>query len=207
MQTAVAPAPPLQGRSLVLNRAFLPIHVTSVRRALGLLYRGVARAVDAEYRTFDYESWTEIAPCGLDAVGLVDGVVRIPRVVLLVAFDRVPRRRVRLSRHNIFVRDADTCQYCGRRLQRNELSLDHVVPRCRGGKTTWENVVCACIDCNRRKGGGDAAAAGLRLTRLPRRPEWTPFLAKQFGARGYREWAPFLKEMDSAYWNVELDAD
>lgn len=206
MMSAAAMAPPLQGRSLVLNRAFLPIHVTSVRRALGLLYRGVAQAVDDEYRTFDYVSWAELSPEGFDAVGLVDGVVRIPRVVLLVAFERVPARRVRLSRHNIFVRDADTCQYCCHRFPRSELSLDHVVPRCRGGKTTWENVVCSCIDCNRRKGGGEPAAAGLRLVRPPRRPAWTPFVQRQFGARGYREWAPFLKAVDSAYWNVELDA-
>lgn len=206
MVSAAAMAPHLQGRSLVLNRAFLPVHVTSVRRALGLLYRGVARAVDAEYRTFDYPTWAGLSPAGFEAVGLVDGMVRIPRVVLLVAFDRVPARRVRLSRHNIFVRDSDTCQYCARRLPRSELSLDHVVPRCRGGRTTWENVVCACIDCNRRKGGADPAVAGLRLVRAPRRPAWTPFVQKQFGTRGCKEWAPFLKAVDSAYWNVELEA-
>lgn len=207
METAAAVAPPLRGRSLILNRAFLPIHVTSVRRALGLLYRGVAQAVDADYRTFDYPAWAGLSPVGFEVVGVVDGLVRVPRVLLLVAFDRVPSRRVRLSRLNIFIRDADTCQYCGRRLPRSELSLDHVLPRCRGGKTTWENVVCACIDCNRRKGAGEPLTAGLRLRRAPRRPAWTPFLERQFAGRGYREWVPFLRDMDSAYWNVELDSD
>lgn len=207
MATAVALAPPLQGRSLVLNRAFLPIHVTSVRRALALLYRGVAKAVDGEYRTFDFQSWSELSTSGFDSVGMVDGLVRTPRVVLLVAFDRVPRRRVRFSRHNIFVRDGNTCQYCSRRFSRSELNLDHVVPRCRGGRTTWENVVCSCIECNRRKGGGDAASAGMRLIRSPRRPAWSPFVARQFGASSYQEWAPFLRAVDAAYWNVELDTD
>jgi 5-methylcytosine-specific restriction endonuclease McrA len=144
---------------------------------------------------------------GFDAVWLVEGVVRIPRVVLLVSFDRVPQRRVRFSRHNIFVRDANTCQYCARRFARSELNLDHVVPRCRGGRTTWENVVCSCIECNRRKGGTDPAAAGMKLIRLPQRPAWSPFVAKQFGVSGYREWVPFLRAVDTAYWNVELDPD
>ena len=207
MATAVWSAPPLQGRSLVLNRAYLPIHVTTVRRALSLLYRGVAKAVDSEYRTFDFHTWSELSTAGFDSVGLVGGLVRIPRVVLLVSFDRVPQRRVRFSRHNIFVRDANTCQYCGRRFPRSEWNLDHVVPRCRGGRTTWENVVCSCIDCNRRKGGGDPSAAGLRLIRAPLRPAWSPFVEKQFGVAGYREWVPFLRGVDTAYWNVELDSD
>jgi 5-methylcytosine-specific restriction endonuclease McrA len=207
MMSAALSAPPLQGRSLVLNRAFLPIHVTTVRRAISLLYRGVAKAVDSEYRTFDFASWSELSTSGFDQVGLVEGVVRIPRVVLLVAFDRVPQRRVRFSRHNIFVRDANTCQYCARRFSRSELNLDHVVPRCRGGRTTWENVVCSCIECNRRKGGGDPATAGMRLIRSPQRPAWSPFVEKQFSVAGYREWSPFLRAVDTAYWNVELEPD
>lgn len=207
MAIAVAASLPLQGRSLVLNRAFLPIHVTTVRRALALLYRGVAQAVDGEYRTFDFDTWTGLPPADFDAVGLVQGVVRIPRVVLLVSFDRVPQRRVRFSRHNIFVRDANTCQYCARRFPRSELNLDHVVPRCRGGRTTWENVVCSCIPCNRRKGSGDAASAGMELMRFPQRPSWSPFVTRQFGQSGYREWVPFLRSVDTAYWNVELDPD
>lgn len=205
MAETVAPALPLQGRSLVLNRAFLPIHVTSVRRAISLLYCGVARAVDQEYRTFDYGSWSELPPAGFDVVGLVQGVVRVPRVVLLASFDRVPLRRVRFSRHNIFVRDSNTCQYCAQRLTRNELNLDHVTPRCRGGRTTWENVVCSCIPCNRRKGARDPGEVGMRLIRSPKRPDWSPFVSRQFGSAGYREWVPFLRAVDNAYWNVELD--
>jgi 5-methylcytosine-specific restriction endonuclease McrA len=188
----------------VLNKAFLPIHVTSVRRALSLLYRGVARAVDEEYQTFDFASWAELAT-GEDGVGVVGGVLRVPRVILLVGFDRVPRRRVRFSRHNIFVRDGNTCQYCGDRRPRSQLNLDHVVPRTAGGRTSWENVVCSCLECNRRKGGNTPDQAGMALVRTPRRPEWTPFVARELGRRGYREWRPFLAGVDTAYWNVELD--
>jgi len=207
MSPAVACAPGLTGKSLVLNKAFLPIHVTSVRRAFSLVYRGVARAVDEEYRTFDFSSWSELSTSGFESVGLVGGLVRIPRVILLISFDRMPRRRVRFSRHNIFARDANTCQYCGGHFARIELNLDHVVPRCGGGRTTWENVVCSCIDCNRRKGGRALSETGMRLVRKPQRPEWTPFITRQMGGAGYREWRPFLSAVDTAYWNVELDTD
>ncbi|HYC55647.1 MAG TPA: HNH endonuclease [Candidatus Binatia bacterium] len=207
MAVAACLAPALTGKSLVLNKAYLPIHVTTVRRAFSLLYRGVARAVDEQYRTFDFSSWSELSTSGFEAVGMIDGMVRIPRVILLVSFDRMPRRRVRFSRHNIFVRDASTCQYCGRRFARSDLNLDHVIPRWRGGRTTWENVVCSCIDCNRRKGGRGPEEAGMRLIRTPGRPEWTPFITRQLGAAGYREWKPFLSTIDTAYWNVELDSD
>ena len=197
----------LGGKTLVLNRSYLPIHVTSVRRAFSLLYRGVARAVDEEYRTFDFQDWSELSTLKRDTVGLVGGFVRIPRVILLVTFDRVPRREVRFSRHNIFVRDGYMCQYCGERKSRSELNLDHVVPRTAGGLTTWENVVCACLECNRRKGGRTPEQAGMGLRKRARRPSWTPFVARNLTASCYHEWRPFLSGIDAAYWNVELDAD
>jgi 5-methylcytosine-specific restriction endonuclease McrA len=195
----------LDTKVLVLNRAFLPIHITSVRRAFSLLYQDVARAVDAQYRTFDYASWSDLsASVHDDTLGLVNRVVRVPRVILLVAFDRVPRRQVRFSRYNIYARDQNTCQYCGRRLPRNELNLDHVVPRAHGGLSRWENVVCSCHPCNRRKGGRTPEQAGMRLLRAPCRPEWTPFMLETFSLRRYREWAPFLSTVDASYWNTEL---
>ncbi len=100
----------LGGKTLVLNRSYLPIHVTSVRRAFSLLYRGVARAVDEEYRTFDFQDWSELSTLKRDAVGLVGGFVRIPRVILLVTFDRVPRREVRELRPQAPFRVVETDQ-------------------------------------------------------------------------------------------------
>ena len=131
---------------LVLNRSYLPIHVTSVQRAFVLLYRGMAKAVDERYETFDFGSWRELEISdGYDAIGIVGGAIRVPRVILLAAFDRVPRRHVRFSRTNIYARDRNTCQYCGGRYTRSQLNLDHVVPRAQGGRSTWENVVCSCV--------------------------------------------------------------
>jgi 5-methylcytosine-specific restriction endonuclease McrA len=198
----------LNSRVLVLNRSYLPVHVTSVKRAFALLYQGVARAVDEQYRTFDFESWRHLSiEIHHERLGIVDGFIRVPRVLLLSAYERVPRRHVRFSRFNIFARDGNACQYCGQRLPRPELNLDHVIPRSRGGLSTWENIVCSCHSCNRRKGGRTPEEARMMLIRRPRRPEWTPFSADMFSLRRYREWMPFLSAVDSAYWNTELLAE
>lgn len=198
----------LNTKVLVLNRSYLPIHVTSVRRAFALLYQGVARAVDEQYRTFDFDSWRDLAvEVHHERLGVVGGFIRVPRVLLLIAYERVPKRHVRFSRFNIYARDGNTCQYCGVRFARTELNLDHVIPRSRGGVSTWENVVCSCHACNRHKGGRSPEEAGMQLIRRPRRPEWTPFSADLFVFRRYREWAPFINTVDTAYWNTELLED
>lgn len=139
-----------------------------------------------------------------DSIGLVGRALRIPRVILLVGYDRVPKRQVRFSRFNIFARDRNTCQYCGRTLPRSELNLDHVIPRAQGGTSVWENVVCSCLSCNRKKGGSSPEEAGMTLSRQPFRPQWTPFMLETFNLARYREWLPFLSPVDTAYWNAEL---
>ncbi|HVO31958.1 MAG TPA: HNH endonuclease [bacterium] len=190
---------------LVLNRSFLPVHITSVKRAFILLYQGIAKAVDKQYELFDFESWSELSASDHDdTIGLVGRAIRVPRVILLTEYDRLPRRRVRFSRHNIYLRDKNTCQYCNTLFSKMELNLDHVVPRAQGGRTTWENVVCSCINCNRKKGGRTPEEAHMRLARMPRRPEWSPLYGFQGRALAYEAWKPFLNVVDASYWNVEL---
>ncbi len=190
---------------LVLNRVYRPIHITSVRRAFTLLYQGVAKAIDDRFQLFDFASWAALAAAAdHDSIGTVGRRIRVPRVIVLVAYEHLPRSRVRFSRFNIYARDDNTCQYCGRRFRRSELNLDHVVPRSRGGTTTWENVVCSCVPCNLRKGGRTPDEAGLRLLRVPTRPRWTPIFRSATRRAFYREWTPFLSFAEAAYWNAEL---
>jgi 5-methylcytosine-specific restriction endonuclease McrA len=190
---------------LVLNRVYQPVHVTSVRRAFTLLYQGAARAIDEEFKLFDFASWSALsAAAHQDSIGTVGRRIRVPRVIVLLAYERLPRARVRFSRFNIYARDGSTCQYCGRRFARAELNLDHVVPRSRGGTTSWENVVCSCVPCNLRKGGRTPEEAGMRLRRAPARPRWTPVFRSAARRALYREWRPFLTLADAAYWNAEL---
>ncbi len=190
----------LNSSVLVLNRSYIPIHVTSVRRAVSLLYRDFAHAVNEEYRTFDFDEWRRsTGRRRADTIGTPSGWLRIPRVIVLLRFDRIPRRHVRYSRINVFARDRFTCQYCGDRPHRSKLNLDHVIPRSLGGKTTWENVVCSCLDCNRRKGGRTPAQARLRLRRAPARPRWSPLMNLAVGRSRYAEWHPFLAIVDGGY--------
>ena len=195
----------LRSDVLVLNRLYQAIHITTARRAFVQLYEGGARAVDADYRTFDFDSWSALGEAlhGADAVSTPRLRLRVPRVILLVGYEKLPKARVRFSRLNIYARDASRCQYCGHQFQRSDINLDHVIPRSRGGLTTWENVVCSCIPCNLRKGGRTPDEAGMRLLRQPVRPRWTP--AFRAPSRFHDEWRPFLSAADTAYWNTELD--
>jgi len=191
---------------LVLNRSYLPIHVTSVKRAFSLIYQGIARAIDEQYQTFDFDTWAEVgvARDGGETIGTARGPIPIPRVIVLVAFDRIPKRHVRFSRLNIFARDDFTCQYCRKRGPRSELNLDHVIPRALGGRSTWDNVVCSCLHCNRKKGGRTPRQAGMKLARKPAKPRWTPLSNLVSSSVRYKEWRPFLNVVDASYWNTEL---
>jgi 5-methylcytosine-specific restriction endonuclease McrA len=191
---------------LVLNKSFLPVQITTVRRAFCLLYAGIAKAVNSRYETFDYASWHQLSIERNDeTIGLVDRVIKVPRVILLIAYDRVPKRRVRFSRYNIFSRDKNTCQYCGKKFPRVDLNLDHIIPRSQGGTSIWENVVCSCHQCNRKKGGKTPEQARMKLISQPKRPAWTPPLNVSLQEVMRREWVPFLDFMvDVSYWNTEL---
>ncbi|RKH14062.1 HNH endonuclease [Corallococcus sp. CA053C] len=188
---------------LVLNRYYQPVHVTSVKRAFSLLYQGVAKAIDEQYRLYEFADWAALSATK-DSITTIDRTIRVPRVLVLGAYDHLPRAKVRFSRLNIYARDNDTCQYCSKQLPRSELNLDHVNPRTQGGKTTWENVVCSCVPCNLKKGGRTPEQAGMRLLKKPVRPRWTPLFRGAIRKVTYREWLPFLHLADLSYWNVEL---
>jgi 5-methylcytosine-specific restriction endonuclease McrA len=189
---------------LVLNRLYQPVHVTSVRRAFSLLYQGIAKAIDDQYKLYEFSDWAALSASEHDSVATVNKRIRVPRVLVLSAYEHLPKGRVRFSRLNIYARDADTCQYCGRKLARSELNLDHIIPRSQGGKTSWENVVCSCVPCNLKKGGRTPEQANMRLLKKPLRPRWTPFFRGSAKRITYREWLPFLTLAEASYWNVEL---
>jgi 5-methylcytosine-specific restriction endonuclease McrA len=195
---------------LVLNRLWQAIHVCTVRRALTLLFEGHAQVVadgpNGEFETYSFREWRDFSqeqPQG-ECIHTISFRIRIPRVILLLVFDHLPRKEVKLTRHNIFERDKNTCQYCGKVLDRKDLNLDHVVPRDRGGPTTWENIVCSCIPCNTRKANRTPNQAGMHLIRKPKRPRWRPCVQVSISVPGHDSWKHFL---DLAYWNVELGDD
>src|SRR5437870_11959353 len=143
----------LNSQVLVLNRLWQAVNICSARRAFSLVYAGHAQIVSSDdannFLTHDFENWRDLSANAPDheVVTTISFKIRIPRVIVLLVFDRLPKKEVKFTRHNVFERDKNTCQYCGQLFDRSELNLDHVVPRDRGGTTTWENVVCSCIAC------------------------------------------------------------
>lgn len=183
----------------------MPVHITSLRHALCLLYRGMAKVVDRQYDLFDFESWAALSVAiHEEKIGLVGRAIRVPRVILLHFYDRIPHRPVRFSRLNVYFRDQNICQYCGRRFNRQDLNLDHVVPVSLGGKTNWDNVVCSCMACNIKKGGRLPEQAGMTLLKSPNKPHWSLFFRLLSKPAHYEEWKPFLNMVDFSYWNLEL---
>jgi 5-methylcytosine-specific restriction endonuclease McrA len=137
---------------LVLNASFEPINVCAARRAIVLVLKGIAMA---EEENGHYLHAARLA-------------FRIPSVIRLLEYRRIPHQSRALSRKNILLRDRNTCQYCGQVLASGELTLDHVIPRSRGGSSTWENLVACCHACNRRKGNQLTGEASMHLIREPR---------------------------------------
>lgn len=200
----------LNHQVLVLNRLWQAVNICSARRALTLLFEGHAQVVlganDGSYDTFDFGEWCDFSkeephPDSINAISLK---VRVPRIIVLALFDRMPKKEVKFTRHNVFERDQNTCQYCGKIFERRDLNLDHVVPRDRGGPTTWENIVCSCIPCNTRKANRTPVEARMLLIRRPKRPKWRPFVQVNIGTHVHDSWKHFI---DIAYWNVELGED
>jgi len=195
----------LDGRTLVLNRSWAAISTTSVKNALGLVYRGAARAVCTEtFTPHDFDSWAAISRhrTDQDMIATVSLRIRVPEVVVLTDYNGFPRRGVAFSRRNLYRRDGFTCQYCGAQPGTELLSIDHVVPRSRGGRSTWENCVLACLDCNKRKANRTVSQSGLRLSRRPFRPAGGPAFEISLGTRR-RSWERFVSDR---YWNIELEA-
>jgi 5-methylcytosine-specific restriction endonuclease McrA len=194
----------LERPTLVLNRNWQPVGISTVARSLVKVWNGAARIVDPDdYRLYTWQDWADLIPHDDEPFILTSRrKLKVPEVVTLSHYDRVPANVVTFSRRNVFKRDRFTCQYCGAQPGSEELTIDHVVPRSHGGATTWENCVLACIECNAKKANRTPEQASMPLHRRPTRPQWRPLYA----SRGVRvdSWARFISE---AYWTVELHDD
>jgi 5-methylcytosine-specific restriction endonuclease McrA len=205
----------LGAKVLVLNRLYVAVRVVSARRAFGLIFRDIAEIIHVEsangqdsYANYDFETWAELAAVRdrfdrdrHDWVRTPNLDIPVPRIIRLLGYDRLPEQTVKLNRRNLFARDRNQCQYCGKHFPTADLSIDHVKPRTLGGGESWENLVCACIRCNARKGGRTPEQASMKLIRKPERPKRNPLISLRLGNEKYSSWKTFL---DNAYWSVEL---
>lgn len=195
---------------LVLNGLWQAVDICSVKRAVCLLYLKHAQVVvkdGGSFYTFGFEDWRDFSrntSNDHDIIRTISYNLKIPRIILLLLYDKLPPWEVKFTRKNIYKRDNNICQYCGKKFQPEDLNLDHILPSSRGGKDSWENVVCSCVPCNLRKANRTLKQAGMNLIRLPRKPAWRAFVKDSFTGVREESWKDFL---DVAYWNVELEED
>lgn len=168
---------------LLLNITYEPLKIINWRRAISLLFLGKVEVIE------EYD----------ETIRSVSFAIRLPSVVRLLRMVKRPKGGIRFSRQNIYARDRYRCQYCGDRFPTEELTYDHVIPKSRGGKTRWENIVTCCVECNRRKGGQTPSEASMKLIREPHKPDWVPAIRITVGFKRIPEsWRDYI------YWNVEI---
>ena len=184
---------------LVLNRNWQAIDVKTPADAFCMMAAGTATALDfglgQEMRPTRCHEWFELSVRDSDNwVGTVHGPIRVPTVIVLARYDKVPRHRPKLSGRGIWERDGGICQYTGRKLARDEGNIDHVVPRSRGGKTSWDNCVLADKKVNSRKANRTPEETGLKLLRKPSPPKELPASYYIRNVHGVPDWNIFLGE-------------
>jgi len=182
---------------LVLNRNWQAIGVKTPMEAFSMIAGGAATALDIEtgghIRPVTWHEWLALpVRDGDNAIGTVKGAVRVPSVLVLAKFDKVPKKRPKFGARGIWERDGGVCQYTGRKLRPHEGNIDHVVPLSRGGPTSWENCVLADKRINSRKGAKLPEEAGLKLLRRPSVPRELPVTQLIRNAHGMRDWEMFL---------------
>jgi 5-methylcytosine-specific restriction endonuclease McrA len=211
MQSTIA----LESSVLVLNKFFAAVHVVNAKRAFAMLFKESAEVVsvdDGQYNSYDFTSWVDVsafkAEYGLsdedqyESIKTVSLEIRVPKIIRLVVYDKFPKASIKFNRKNIFARDKNKCQYCGKKVPTSELSLDHVIPRTQGGTSNWKNIVCACTNCNKLKGGRRPEEAGMKLICRPVKPRHCPIIQLKLGSNKYNSWKQFL---NNAYWSVPLE--
>jgi len=181
----------LDRKTLILNKGWQPVHIATVRDAIVLLFKGVAKAVCAEtYQVYDFDGWLDVSPNGNGIVRSRSITMAAPHVVVLTSYNKVPVIST-FSKRNVFKRDKYTCQYCGK--QERMLTIDHVIPKAKGGESVWENVVAACEPCNKKKADKTLAQAGMKLLNKPYKPNLSiaNLLRKQ--TNGNPVWKKFIR--------------
>jgi 5-methylcytosine-specific restriction endonuclease McrA len=203
----------LDTKVLVLNKLYSPIRTTTVRDAFSKIFSEIAEVITVEdngaYVNYDFNSWAEMSEYrqvfdeteGFDWVSTPSMELMVPRVIRMLGYDKAPKYIARLTRKNIYDRDEHRCQYCGKWFQADELNIDHVIPRSRGGKNTWGNLVCSCIKCNRKKDNRTPKEAGMKLLKKPIKPSPKFEFRIHPSAERYEDWDHFVSYQ---YWNTTL---
>lgn len=214
---------------LTLNKSWLPHDSTIVGDAFGVVCSERAVFLEADsnspdpdsYGRHNLNSWCKLPVQDSSAfIQLTNGRIRAPEIMLLTDFNKIPDRKVVFCRRNLWRRDKRRCQFCGKEPCGDDITMDHIHPKSKGGESIFENCVLCCTECNLKKGNKSLAQAGMRLRRMkklpngewsvvfydrPQIPRWNPLYALR--RKTYpKSWAAFLKSFDETlYWEVELE--
>jgi 5-methylcytosine-specific restriction endonuclease McrA len=210
MTSLAAHIPFHQRRVLILNKAWAVIGTCGMARAIHMLFSTYkngepkARIIDPnEFTAFSWSDWSVLAPKdGEDVIRGHGKDFRVPEVIVLSKYDKFPLRKVKFNRKTLYRRDGFRCGYCGGKFSSDLLSIDHIVPRSRGGTTVWTNVTTSCVPCNSKKGSRLLSEAGMELRIQPTKPQFDLF--KHDSPVRPKSWDAFLSE---AYWSVPLEND
>jgi 5-methylcytosine-specific restriction endonuclease McrA len=160
-----------------------------------------AKVIEPEsYAMMSWDDWSKLKPRVNDeTIRAANMVFRCPEVIMLTRYDKFPQPKSHFSRRTLYKRDRYTCQYCGKKPGTESLTIDHIIPRSRGGLTTWENTVLACVECNSKKANRTPKEAGMKLLTVPAKPKVSLF--KSDFVKPVKSWDAFIS---TAYWEVEL---
>lgn len=204
----------LNRKVLVLNKAWQPIRVETFRNSLLKVMKNRAKFIDHEsFTMYSWEDW--IDNFTVSSEKKIDGAyikgvrfnVRMPEVVICTEYDKVPKRDLKLTRKNLLIRDKWKCQYTGKKLKTNESTIDHILPRSRGGGNSWDNLVICDIEVNVRKGSRTPEEAGLKLLSKPKKPRWNPifFLYQKNIPDAWKKFINFDEINELGEWEDNID--
>lgn len=203
----------LSAETLVLNKGWVPITTVSVKEALLLLFKNVAKAVNVDdYSTYDFESWADLGKVFKNGEFILTPRLKIPvpDVIVLETYCKIPSQSITFSRANLLQRDMYMCQYCSKQLTTKNFTIDHVIPRSKGGKSTWQNTAVCCGKCNYNKRDRTPEEAGMTLIKKPIEPPHKKYFISISPGKKI-SWDKFLKNgkardmvASELYWNSEL---
>jgi 5-methylcytosine-specific restriction endonuclease McrA len=183
------------------------VNTCTAKRAVSLVFLGhaqiVHRDVENNYHTHDAISWLQYSrhaslQHAIAALRSVNHLFALPEIIVLSLYDRMPKKDVKFTRQNVYLRDRYTCQYCGKIFDPKDLNLDHVIPRDKAGKTNWENVVTSCIRCNSKKANKLPHEARMFPIHTPKAPRWRPFQATVRLHSQQESWRDFIEPSDTS---------
>jgi len=192
---------------LVLNRVFVPIHIVDHQTAMTLIYTEKCRPLDRDYLAYTFNDWLNFSSQETNnypKLHTINYPIAIPEIIVSTTFDKLPQRQVKYSRTNVMARDKYRCGYCGKQFNRKDLTIDHIHPRCKGGKTTWDNVISCCFPCNQKKDNKTMAEAGMKLRFLPKAPKWmSPLTHISMKEHPCKSWSHFMYKVSTEIENED----